>query len=191
MDLTVLLEPQLNLDRLSEVLDGMGHEGRLHTIYGWGKKTQAALFEAAKGFRPATLDFLVPPSVGAGQEVIHWGKNTLGAFTHFQKRFAKPRHEEGPLVGYNHQTMSPLTGPGYFVARAADDGELLIDYTKLPTEKVATWPPIIPNTAKLGFLVYANMIDYLRPISEHVSIGRAAKKGSMMDAWFALVREDR
>ena len=37
MDLTVLLEPALQLDRLSEVLDGMGHEGRLHTIYGWGK----------------------------------------------------------------------------------------------------------------------------------------------------------
>lgn len=32
MDVTILLEPKINLERLTEVLDGLGHEGRVHTI---------------------------------------------------------------------------------------------------------------------------------------------------------------
>src|SRR5690242_7823843 len=48
MDVTVLLEPAIDLPRLAEVLDGLGHEGRVHTVRGWGRKTQAALFEAAR-----------------------------------------------------------------------------------------------------------------------------------------------
>jgi hypothetical protein len=34
------------------------------------------------------------------------------------------------------------------------------------------------------------MVDVMRGISNHVSIGRAWKQGKYMDAWFALVRED-
>jgi hypothetical protein len=34
------------------------------------------------------------------------------------------------------------------------------------------------------------MVDVMRGISSHVSIGRARKKNGWMDAWFVLVRED-
>ena len=34
------------------------------------------------------------------------------------------------------------------------------------------------------------MIDYLRKVSDHVSIGRAVKGGKAMDNWFLLCRED-
>lgn len=194
MDVSVLLEPTIDLNRLSEVLDGLGHEGRVHTIRGWKKMRQAEIFDAAKGFRPLDLDFLVPPSVGELVEVIHDGQNTLPMFSHFQKRFTKlPSGEEAEIGGYNHQSMSPFTGPGYFVCRKGTgehEGELEIDYTKLPKHKPGSWPEIAPNEGGLASLVYGGMVDYLRGISTHVSIGRAYKGGKAMDAWFALVRKD-
>lgn len=192
MDVSVLLEPTIDLPRLAEILDGLGHEGRVHTIRGWDKKRQAALFEAAKGHKPLDLDFLVPSSVGPLVEVIHDGKNTLPLFTHFQKRFVKLEGEDFPVGGYNHQALSALTGPGYFVVTKGEgehEGELAIDYTKVPKSKPASWPEIKPNEGGLASLVYGGMIDYLRGISTHVSIGRAYK-GKAMDAWFALVRKD-
>lgn len=192
MDLTVFLEPKLDLECLAAALDGLGHEGRVHCIRHWGRKRQEEIFEAVKGFRPLTLDHLVPASVGPLVEVIHDGQNTLPAFSQFQKRFCRPP-ADGPkdiLWGYNHATLSGITGPGYFVARQADAGELDIDYRSLPTDKVPSWPAILPNSARLGSLVYEGMVDHLRGISEHVSIGRAEKGGKLMNAWFVLVRKD-
>lgn len=192
MDVSVLLEPTIELHRLAEILDGLGHEGRVHAVHGWKRKQQAALFEAAKGHMSLDLDFLVPSGTGELVEVIHEGQNTLPAFNHFQKRFTKLPAEDGkPIGGYNHQSMSGLTGPGYFVVTQGEgehEGELAIDYTHLPKHKPDGWPAIVPN-AGLGSLVYGGMIDYLRGISTHVSIGRAYK-GKAMDAWFVLVRKD-
>ncbi|AKV02495.1 hypothetical protein AKJ09_09158 [Labilithrix luteola] len=191
MDVSVLLEPTLDLPRLTEILDGLGHEGRVHTIRTWGKHQQAKIFEAAKGHMKLDLDFLVPTGTDPLVEVIHDGQNTLPLFNHFQKRFTKLEGEDFPIGGYNHQTMSPVTGPGYFVVTLGEgehEGELAIDYTKLPKHKPESWPKIRPNDG-LGALVYGGMIDHLRGISSHVSIGRAYK-GKAMDAWFALVRKD-
>ena len=190
MDLTVLLEPKLDLPRLAEVLDGMGHEGRLHTVRGWGKARQAQLFEAAKGTTPLTLDDYVPSSVAPLTEVIHHGRNTLPLFSNFQKRFCRPESDEGVLYGYNEGSTRGLTGPGYYVANEKD-GELVIDYRKAPTSKVPSWPEIQPNSKKLGFLVYEGMVDYMRRLSQHVTVGRAEKGGKLIDAYFVLVREDR
>lgn len=194
MDVTVLLEPHTDLPRLASILDGLGHEGRVHTIRTWTKGQQAALFEAAKGHQPLDLDFLVPSGIDPLVEVIHEGNNTLPVFRHFQKRFTKLVGLEGeafPVGGYNHQSMSAFTGPGYFVVTKGEgdhEGELAIDYTKLPKHKPERWPTVRPNTG-IGALVYGGMTDYLRGISTHVSIGRAFR-GKAMDSWFALVRKD-
>ena len=192
MDVSVFLEPKLDLTRIAELLDGLGHEGRLHTVGTWSKKQQAAIFEAAKGVRPLTLEHLVPADTEPLVQVIHDGRNTLPVFSRFQKRFCKPDDDKAKdvLWGYNHGVTMPYTGPGYFVAKAGDEGELVIDYRELPPSHPASWPPILPNSARLGMFVYEGMVDYLRGISEHVSIGRAWKKGEMMDAWFVLVRQD-
>ncbi len=196
MDVSVLLEPTIDLERLAEVLDGLGHEGRVHTTRTWNKRRQAAIFEAAKG-RSIDLDFLVPPSMGPLVEVIHDLHNTLPLFSDSQKRFCRlPEGEEFKVAGYNHASTNPMTGPGYFVVREAEAGdgdhvgELAIDYTKLPKHKPAGWPEIRDNNGGIGSLVYGNMIDYMRKVSTHVSIGRATKKGKTMDAWFTLVRKD-
>ena len=193
MDVSVLLEePTIDTDRLAEILDGLGHEGRVHTTRTWTRGRQRKIYEAVKGKMPLELEFLTP-GVGNLVEVIHEGKNTLPAFTHFQKRFVKLEGEEYPVGGYNHQSTSAFAGPGYFVVTQGEgehEGELAIDYRHLPKSKPESWPKIQANSGGLGALVYGGMVDYLRGVSKHVSIGRAYKGGKPMGAWFALVRKD-
>ena len=43
---------------------------------------------------------------------------------------------------------------------------------------------------RIAGIVNGGMIDYLRGISEHVSIGVAFKDGQSRHQWFALVRQD-
>jgi hypothetical protein len=193
MELKNLIDPKPDLERLAKVLDELGHSARVWATRHWDRATQAKLYEAAKGFRPVSLDDYVPSGTAPLTQVITWGMNTLPAHNHFQKRFAKPSDPEvkDKLVGFNFQGLSGLTGPGYYVAHAASDaGEVDIDYTMVPTEKPADWPEIVPNSNRLGRFVYDGMIDVMRGISTHVSIGRARKKHGWMDAWFVLVRED-
>jgi hypothetical protein len=199
MYLGTFLEPEIDLPRIRELLDGLGHPGRLDSIRQWDAKTQARLFEAAKGFKAVGLDDFVPPGTASLVEIIHHGYNSLPTFNHFQKRFCLPPEGEregkwGPeLWGYNEQRWLGVTGPGYYVAHAWEEaeGEVAIDYRAVPPKKPASWPEILPNEAKLGRLVYAGMVDVMRGISNHVSIGRAMKGGKWMDAWFVLCREDR
>lgn len=193
MDVSVLLEPKIDLQRLSEILDGLGHEGRVHACTTWTPKQKEAIFEAAKGFKPLDLDFLVPSSVGPLVEVIHDGHNTLPMFSHFQKRFVKLEGEDFPIGGYNKQSMQAFTGPGYFCASKGEgehEGELVFDYTKVPKNKPASWPEIQKNEGGIAGIVNGGMVDYLRGISNHVSIGVAFKDGKPRHQWFTLVRRD-
>ena len=195
MDLRVLLEEdKIDLPRLTTVLDELGHPARLWATRSWTRAIQSRLYEAAKGHRKITLDDFVPSGTGELVEVIHHGTNTLPLHNVFQKRFCRPKDPEAKdkLYGFNFQSLSGLTGPGYFVTHPApEEGEVDIDYTMIPPEKPDAWPAIIPNEKKLGRFVYAGMIDVMRGISKHVSIGRAKKKKGYMDAWFVLEREDR
>ncbi len=196
MDLRNLIETHLDLARLSKDLDELGHPGRLWSVRQWTRADMTLLWEATKGFRPVTSADFVPPTVKPLVEVIHHGKNSLALFSHFEKRFCKPasaKNGENPenIVGYNRQSTSAFTGPGYFVVRpSADAGEMEIDYTRLPTEKPEAWPPIIPNAQRLGRFIFDGVIDTMRGISSHVTIGRARKAAEWKDAWFVLVRED-
>ena len=191
MWLGTLLEPEVDLHRLTEVLDGLGHEGRVDTIRQWDGRTQARLYEAVKGYMPLTLDFFVPSDLPPKTEVIHWGKNSLAMLTHFQKRFTRP--EEGSdLWGYNHNVFpASWGGPGFFVVHPDEvEGEIGIDYTKLPSGKLDAWPRIVPNDYLISRFVYYDMVDVMRGISTHVSIGRARRHGKWTDNYFVLTRED-
>ena len=193
MDVTVLLEPTIDLKRLAELLDGLGHEGRVHTTCTWDKRKQAAIFEAAKGFHPIDLEAIVPSSVGALVTVSHYGHNSLPSpLSRFIKHFTRIEGSEA-LGGYNEQSMAPLTGPGYFTVTNGDGehvGEVVIDYTKVPTSKPAGWPAIVGNDGFISGIVNGGMIDYVRGISTHVSIGAAFKNGTSRNEFFTLVRKD-
>lgn len=192
MQLRNLIDNHLDLARLSKDLDEIGHFARVWSVNQWTRADMARVWEAAKGFRPVNLDDFVPPSTPPLIQVIHEGKNSLPAFTVFQKRFCRPAdpHAADCLVGYNHQAFSPVTGPGYYVAHpSAEAGEVEIDHTMVPKEKPDDWPTIIGNDARLGRFVYQGLVDVVRGISSHVTIGRV-KKGNWLDSWFVLVRED-
>jgi hypothetical protein len=180
--------------RISSSLDEMDAASRLWTVLSIKPAEQRTLWELFKDQAP-DADFFVPSGLDPLVEVIHHGKNTLPTHNFFQKRFCRADDDSGDLYGYNHQSWSGITGPGYFVAHSSEDEKdapsaYVIDYTRIPPKKADSWPKILPNEAKLGRFVYAGMKDYMRKVSEHVSIGRAHKGGKAMNAWFILCRED-
>jgi len=175
-------------------LDSLDTSERVMEIRTLGRAHLARLFEAARGHRPISLNDIVSTDRGAMQELVHHGKNSLPAFSHFAKVFVRPALERGEeLWGYNRAGafVETVVGPGYFVAYPSEvTGEVLVDYLRVPPERPEHWPEILPNSARLSKVVYNGTQDILRGVSRHVTIGRATKDGKPMSAWFALCRED-
>ena len=141
-----------------------------------------------------TLEDLVPKTVADFGTVRHYGKNSLPVFTHFEKRFFRPAATDSDsvpeLYGFNFQTLAPITGPGYFTAREVRDRlEVMIDYSGLPLERPDGWPPIQSNDRGISRLVFGSLVDTLRGVSKHVTIGSAARNGKDLGNWFVLCRE--
>ncbi|MCA9492302.1 MAG: hypothetical protein KC621_20355 [Myxococcales bacterium] len=163
---------------LADALDAATHEVRLGWARSLGRSEQYALFELAKG-RPVTVDELVGEP---GQVVRHLGKNGLPLFSWFEKRFV--RLPDGTVGGYNHNEfglIAPIaaivTGPGHFVAVDAPDGapEVWIDYRRIPAVQHPDFPPLQSNEAGLPGLVFGDMVDVLRRVSRHITIGDSFK----------------
>jgi hypothetical protein len=176
------------------LLDGLEHPERLEAVCSLGRGEQRRLYASADGFLPVRLVDLVSPNAEDMVPVRHFGKNTLPAFRIFEKRFCRPEgvDPEAPdrLYGFNFQALSWVTGPGYFVARnAAERPEVLIDYHEVPTVVPEGWPAVRGNEQGLSRFVYGFMIDTLRRVSQHVTIGSAARKGKDMGSFFVLCRE--
>ncbi len=188
--LAKLGETPIKAPEICGFLDRLSRDERVEAIRAAGRGPQRRLWSAVEGFAEVRLRDLVAPEVPDLATVRHYGRNTLPAFTHFEKRFCRPRGEAEELWGFNFQTMAFVTGPGYFVARDDPDGaEVLIDYNHVPTEAPPGWPPVRSNERVPGRFVYGFMIDTLRRVSEHVTIGSAARKGRDMGSWFLLCRE--
>lgn len=140
------------------------------------------LFEVAQGAPALSLDDLAR----SDEPVIFEGLNSLPLFRRFQKRFR--RASTGEVWGYNHQSMSWITGPGYFQAVACPDrpGELLFDYTRRPSSAQPGWPPVRGNDSGLARLVYGNLHDFMRRVAPGVLIGSAFKLGVPQNQFFVL-----
>lgn len=191
-----IAETPLDPKAVAVLLDGLEPASRVEAVRSLGRDAQRRLYDAAQGFLPLRLQDLVPPSVPDLRAVRHFGRNTLPAFTLFEKRFCRPpgRDPQRPeaLYGHNFQTLSPLTGPGYFVAVADEArGEVLIDYRRVPPDAPPGWPPVRSNERGLSRFVFGFLVDTLRRVSEHVTIGSAARNGRDIGSWFVLCREDR
>ena len=190
----LLAERPLQPKHLCALLDGASHDQRVAAVRSLGRAEQRTLYAGVDGFRPVRLVDLVPRGIGDGVTVRHFGRNTLPAFTRFEKRFCRPRGADrdrpGELHGFNFQALQIVTGPGYFVAREDPDrGEVWIDYRRVPDERPAGWPAIRPNERGLARFVYGFMVDTLRGVSEHVTIGSAARRGRDLGSWFVLCRD--
>lgn len=188
-------DPDVKPDAIAAFLDAFESERRTRVVRSLGKRDQRQLYAKVEGFAPVGLLDLVPSDRPDLVEVRHMGRNSLPAFRIFEKRFCRlpgtPAGTPDRLAGYNFQTMSPVTGPGYFVAREDENKrEVLVDYTLLPETKPADWPQIRSNEKGLSRFVYGFMVDRLRRVSEHVTIGSAARNGRDLGSYFVLDRAD-
>lgn len=142
-----------------------------------------------------TLDALVPPQTAAMTGIPHEGRNSLLLFTHFAKVFYRPDDPATAakeLWGFNRNgpLVTTAVGPGYYVAYPHGQGEVLVDYTRLPSKKPDGWPAITGNDQRLSRFVYNQTQDVLRGVSRHVTIGRASRSGKDLDNWFVLCRTE-
>lgn len=157
---------------LAEALDAATHDARVAWTRSLGQADQKRLYAMAEG-RPVTVDELTGEP---GEEVRHLGKNGLPVFNHFEKRFARLGDE---VVGYNHNhwLVALVTGPGHFLTYESPvrPGEIWIDYRRLPTAAHPDAPPLRSNERGLPALVFGNMVDVLRRVSKHVTIGDSFK----------------
>lgn len=186
-----LASEPLDVDALGRLLDAMDEPDRVVAVRSIRGKDQARIWAACEG-RGTTLDDIVPPGQAPATQVIHAGKNSLPLFTHFEKRFCRTADDPNVLYGYNEGATRPLVGPGCFVAHYFPDrGEVGVDYYKVPPADTSLpdgWPAVKPNEAGIQRFVYAKMVDYLRKVSRHVTIGRAVRQGKETGNYFLLCR---
>jgi len=180
---------------IAVLLDGLAAELRAPVVRGLGRKDQQALYVKSEGHGPLELIDMVPANRAELEVVRHLGRNSLPAFTIFEKRFCRlagsAPDAPGELAGYNFQALSPITGPGYFMAvEDSNTKEVLVDYRRLPDQKPSEWPAIRSNERGLSRFVYGFMVDRLRRVSEHVTIGSAARNGRDLGSYFVLCRMD-
>ncbi|HLK12330.1 MAG TPA: hypothetical protein VKW76_13200 [Candidatus Binatia bacterium] len=154
-----------------------------------GPGLQGRLYAAVAGVPPVRLADLVPADAEPLREVIYHGKNSLPAFTLFQKRFCRPpAGTGGGLWGYNHQQLAWLTGPGYFVVHDEPGRGAAIDYREVPPRGCPGWPEVKANDRGFSRLVYKDMVDYLRRVAANVFIGCATRRGRAIGSYFVLSR---
>jgi hypothetical protein len=187
--LSQLLRDGAPASEIEAYLDELPAAARVEEVLGITGRGVKRLYEAVKGAPTVTIEEFVPRSHEG--TLIYEGRNSLPTFSRFQKRFL--RLEGGEVIGYNHQTWSFVTGPGYFVVREASGqgehgSELYFDYTAAPptTKAPEGWPAYSPNDKGLSRLVYAHMIDYCRRVARGVIVGKAYKKGVDQNAYFTL-----
>ncbi len=189
-----ILDAHADIQAIAAWLDGLDGPTRLALVRAVGPAAQRRLWSLARG-RALTLDDLVPADRGPLETVRHFGRNTLPAFRLFEKRFCRPpaNMDVGMAWGYNEGHTRALIGPGYFVARPTPGdsrGAFVVDYYQVPTAKPADWPTLKHNKQGLQRFVFAEMHDFMRKVSRHVSIGRAYKRDRETPNCFLLCRED-
>jgi hypothetical protein len=184
MSFGALIDKGAPIDEIGAHLDGLSAKDRVREVLALDGRQLEKLFELCKGKSAVTMEEFVPRPE---ETIIFELKNGLPMFNYAQKRFFRPK--DGEVVGYNHNGAFATywVGPGYFFARNGDDGELLFDYTRLPTLQPPGWPEIKPNkTGLLPRVTYADMIDYARRVSKHTVIGAAFRHGKPRNQYFIL-----
>ena len=170
-------------------LNGLSGSARVDEVLSLRTREVGKLYRVCDSRIPLSRYDIVPKEAADEDTIIFEGRNSLPVFSSFQKRFA--RMPGGEIVGYNHQRMAFVTGPGHFVVKAAHEGsdipnELYFDYTARPAAIPASWPAYKSNEAGLSKLVYAHMKDYMRPVADNVIVGTAYKKGRAQGQFFVL-----
>lgn len=189
----LLARPAPDAAEIAALLDALPLADRIAAVRSLhGTALQRALWKAsASAPRVSTLE-MVPADYPAMRPVIFHGKNSLPAFTEFQKICFRPEPAAPVAWGYNETKIRNWIGAGYYVlhdTEAAPLGGAAFDYTQLPSRTLPAWPEVRPNESGLSRFIYANMLDYMRRVSSDVFIGSAVRGGKEMGSYFVVVRE--
>jgi len=193
----LIADPASSIDEIADHLDALAPDARWREVGVLDRAAQRTLYEKAHA-APIGLEHFVD-GTAPRTEVIHDGLNTLPVpppLRRFQKRFCRPDHETARLFGYNEGITRRVIGPGYFVAVATRGrpswearGPVVIDYFEVPDGAVPdAWPRVVGNERGLQRFVYHQTRDFMRRVSQHVSIGAAFKRERPLDHYFVLCR---
>ncbi len=187
-DLELLIGAGADPTALAAFLDGLDDAGRVREVRSLSRKALGALYDRCESAPPLQLADFVPASLPVGKTLICAGLNNLPMFRSFEKRLV--RSASGQVFGFNFQSMSFFTGPGYFEVTESGS-ELLFDYTKVPSpsDVPADWPKVVPNDRGFSNLVYKNLHDFCRRVSRDVVIGHATRNGESLPQYFVLARQ--
>jgi hypothetical protein len=184
-----LLDAHASAREIESYLDSLPAQQRVAEVLRITGRGVGRLYKAVAAGTPPSLEELIP--AGHKGTVIYEGRNSLPAFTRFQKRFI--RLQDDRVIGYNHNDplVTRVTGPGYFWVRPATGegehaNELVFDYTEAPPTEPAGWPAYKPNEQGLSKFVYGHMKDYVRRVARGVVVGKAYRNGAPQSAYFSL-----
>ncbi|MCP4810311.1 MAG: hypothetical protein GY913_04885 [Proteobacteria bacterium] len=175
-----------DIDTIEKALDAASTPERVAWMRSLKKADMVALYTKAEG-RDVGPDFFVGPD-GAAQT---WtGRNSLPAFNDFAKAFA---NHSDRIQGYNVNTgvAAWFGGPGHFLVRldnAEHGAQLIFDYIWEVDTVPAGFPAVASNTSGTHSLVYGNMKDVVRRVSNDLIISEAWRKGKKEGAYFSLTR---
>lgn len=194
-------DPGARIEAIRDHLDSLTHPQRMDQLAKTTRADQRLLWHKAAAGEEITLAHFLPEWAEPLTEVTHHGRNTLPmpeSQRFFQKPMARPDDGSARAFGFNRTPSEKLIGPGYFVLISTDvdsswkpRGAWVVDYFQVPDGPVPSgWPSVRKNSQGLQRFVYQGTRDFMRKVSEHVSIGAAYKGEKPLDHYFTLCRED-
>ncbi len=192
---SLIRDPSVTPRGLAECLNGLSLAERIAAVRSLsGRRVQAALWRLAAANPEISVADLVPRDYAPMRPVVFHGKNSLPAFTHFEKICCRPPSSTHAdvLWGYNATHIRKLIGPGYYVVQHMADnpfGGAAFDYRSLPDAHPPGWPPIRANSVGLSRFVYNDTVDYMRRLADEVFIGSATRNQRELGNFFILVRQ--
>ena len=148
------------------------------------------LYEAVAGGAPPSLEELVPESAEAEGVLIYEGRNSLAAFSRFQKRFARETGSwSATTTSRCRSSRGRATSWCTRRAAAASTARSSTSTTPSPRRRAgerAGWPAYTPNERGLSRFVYGGMHDYVRRVARGVVVGKAYRHGAAQGAYFSL-----
>ena len=183
----LLATPGVTSEQVQAHLSSLSGDERVRQATGLDRRHQKTLWDLSASTAPLRLDEFVARDRTPLDPVPFEGQNNQPIYRPFKKVFY--RTPGGAVGGYNDSPAAWFAGPGYYVLKSDDTGTY-VDYTEVPGEKPAAWPPIRPNDVGISQFVYGHMKDYLRRVYGRIVIGRAFRKGKATPNFFVLARPE-
>ncbi|MBO6933321.1 MAG: hypothetical protein JJ863_00045 [Deltaproteobacteria bacterium] len=194
----LIRDPGAPIGAIAAHLDALDHDTRMAELADTTRQDQRLLWTKADAGDPIDYEHFVPKDAKPLEPIVHHGRNTLplpGPQRFFRKPMTRPEDGTERAFGYNDAPSRGLVGPGYFVLEKSepawtDRGAWFVNYFTHPDGPVpADWPTVKPNSEGLQRFVYGGTRDFMRKVSDHVSIGAAYKGDKPLDHYFTLCRE--